>query len=263
MPHATAMPHAISLYSSVMARPASPSLGFITIPRGESTDDCPQSAILISPKTERILCTREEDYRRWTWNEVKEAISECASLSRIFQRPGLIAVGINRIDLFQRTPTDLKRYVEFVHYLKKVFGSVLNFIQHERLHWSSIQPSGEALFENPTDYKILYNDWPYGIDLDIVHLVVWTKFELQDDPTTGDLTPESRAMIEAFVQKTFCGKDGSSRDSTIWFRNWKSLKSVHALEHFHVMLYKPNQEFLRSITGGDMAMAEKLRHGKS
>ncbi|KAF7509799.1 hypothetical protein GJ744_007494 [Endocarpon pusillum] len=224
-----------------MARPGSPSLGFITIPRGESVNDCPKSAIIISPKTERIICTREEDFRRWTWSEVKEAIR------------------INRIDLFQRTPTDLIRYVEYVHYLKKTFGSVLHFIQHERLHWPSVQPSGQAPFENPTDYKILYNDWPYGIDLDIVHLVVWTKFELEDDVTTNDLSQESRATIDAFVQKTFCGKNGVSRDSLIWFKNWKSLKSVHALEHFHVMLYKPDQEFLKRITGGDVAMSEKLK----
>lgn len=235
------MPHAIYPHTLTMARPGSPSLGFITIPRGQSVKDCPKSAIIISPKTERIICTREEDFRRWTWSEVKEAIR------------------INRIDLFQRTPTDLIRYVEFVHYLKKTFGSVLHFIQHERLHWPSIRPSGQAPFENPTDYKILYNDWPYGIDLDIVHLVVWTKFELEDEVTTNDLSQRSRAMIDAFVQKTFCGKNGVSRDSLIWFKNWKSLKSVHALEHFHVMLYKPDPEFLKRITGGDVAISEKLK----
>ena len=178
------------------------------------------------------------------------------------QKHVLIAVGINRIDLFQRTPSDLKRYVEFVHYLKKTFGSVLHFIQHERLQWSSTQPSGEAAFDNPTDYKVLYNDWPYGIDLDIVHLVVWTKFELQDDITTGDLHQESRAAIEAFVEKTFCGEGGVLRDNLVWFKNGKSLKSVHALEHFHVMLYKPDRECLRRITGGDISMAEKLRRGQ-
>ncbi len=168
-------------------------------------------------------------------------------------------IGVNRIDMFQRTPGDLKRYVQYVHYLKKRFGSVLHFIQHERLQWSSLQPSGQAPFENPTDYKILYNDWPYGIDLDIVHLVVWTKFELEDDVNTNDLSQESRAMIEEFVQTTFCGNDGVSRDSLIWFKNWKSLKSVHALEHFHVMLYKPDQEFLSRVTGGDVAISDKLR----
>jgi Protein of unknown function (DUF3605) len=171
----------------------------------------------------------------------------------------LIALGINRIDLFERSPSDLKRYVEFVHYLKRTFGSVVHFIQHERLHWSSLEPSSTIAFENPTDFKILYNDWPYGIDLDVVHLVVWTKLRLEEDRIIGDLTEKSRASIETFVQRTFCGKDGVPRDSLVWFRNWTSLKSVHALEHFHVMLYKPDQEFLRRITEGDVAMAEKLR----
>lgn len=185
----------------------------------------------------------------------------CISLSFV-SGPLLTLVGINRIDLFQRTPSDLKRYMEFVHYLKKTFGSVIHFIQHERLQWASIQPSGRRPFENSTDYKVLYNDWPYGIDLDIVHLVVWTKFELEDDLVTGELTPESKAMIEAFVQKTFCGVGGVSRDNLVWFKNWRSLKSVQALEHFHVMLYKPDAEFLRRVTGGDMSMAQKLRCGK-
>jgi len=54
------------------------------------------------------------------------------------------------------------------------------------------------------DIKILYNDWPYGVDEKIVHLVVWTKFDLEDDPTTDDLTPEARKEIDDYVDKTFC-----------------------------------------------------------
>jgi Protein of unknown function (DUF3605) len=34
----------------------------------------------------------------------------------------------------------------------------------------------------------------------------------------------------------------------IWFKNWKSLKSVHAVEHFHVMLYNPDPAFVDEIT---------------
>lgn len=153
--------------------------------------------------------------------------------------------------------------MEFVHYLKRTYGSVLHFIQHERLRWPTITPSGDVAFQNPADYKILYNDWPYGIDRDIVHLVVWTKFELQEDPTTGDLSHEARSQVEDFVQKTFCGKAGVRRQSLVWFRNWSSLKSVRALEHFHVMLYRPSGKFLKRVTEGDMAMAVKLRKGKS
>ena len=44
----------------------------------------------------------------------------------------------------------------------------------------------------------------------------------------------------------------------MWFKNWKSLKSVHAVEHFHVMLYRPDAVFLREITNGDVPMTEKF-----
>lgn len=59
------------------------------------------------------------------------------------------------------------------------------------------------LFVAPADIKILYNDWPYGIDEKIVHLVVWTKFDLEDDPTTDDLTATARKEIDDYVKETF------------------------------------------------------------
>ena len=47
------------------------------------------------------------------------------------------------------------------------------------------------------DIKIIYNDWPYGIDKSIVHLCVWTKFPLDVDEgdANGDLTPEMRFVL--------------------------------------------------------------------
>lgn len=54
--------------------------------------------------------------------------------------------------------------------------------------------------------KILYNDWPYGVDKDIIHLVVWVKFELEDDPATDDLTPRARKEIDDYVRSTFCSR---------------------------------------------------------
>lgn len=99
----------------------------------------------------------------------------------------------------------------------------------------------------------MYNDWPYGIDADIVHLVIWTKFELEDDPATGLSTPKSHQEIEEYVQRTFAPK----MKDFVWFKNWKSLKSVHAVEHFHVMLYKPDSQFLQDITNGDVPMTAK------
>jgi hypothetical protein len=129
----------------------------------------------------------------------------------------------------------------------------MNFMLNVRLQWKDMKPKGRP-FEDDSDIKILYNDWPYGLDADIVHLVVWTKFELDDDPETGLSTPESRREMDEYVQKTF----GSKTNDFVWFKNWKSLKSVHAVEHFHIMLYKPDKEFLREITGGDVPMTDKF-----
>jgi hypothetical protein len=141
----------------------------------------------------------------------------------------------------------------------------LSFVQYERLQWSSESPSGNPPFTDSSDYKILFNDWPYGIDEDVVHLVVWTKFHLEDDPATDDLTPKARAEIEEFVDWIFCDvvNGGLEKERVIWFKNWRSLKSVHALEHFHVMLYRPDKEFLDKITAGDRPMSEKLNDAET
>ena len=89
-----------------------------------------------------------------------------------------------------------------------------NYILNERLQWSEpIKPRG-APFEYEDDYQILYNDWPYGIDPRIVHIVVWTKFEFDEDPKTGDLTDKARAEINDFVTRTFRSKVPDDRVST-------------------------------------------------
>lgn len=134
------------------------------------------------------------------------------------------------------------------------------------------------------DIKIIYNDWPYGIDKSIVHLCVWTKFPLdvdEEDPN-GDLTPEMRAKIDAYVEKTFGSRVPAENVSysalvpklrllfplrvvglltawkIIWFKNWAKLKSIHSMEHFHVMMKDPDVEFVREITKGDSPASSQL-----
>lgn len=113
----------------------------------------------------------------------------------------------------------------------------------------------------PDSYKILRNDWPYGVDERIVHLVVWLKFSLPSLPISsehpnGDLTPTAQREIETFVDGTFARSCGGGQN-VLWFWNWRGLKSVHAVEHFHVMLFDPDPGFVERITGGDVAMAER------
>jgi len=49
------------------------------------------------------------------------------------------------------------------------------------------------------------------------------------------------------------------RIQVAWFKNWKSLKSVHAVEHFHVMLYDPDMAFIHEITNGDVPQSAEAR----
>jgi hypothetical protein len=80
-----------------------------------------------------------------------------------------------------------------------------------------------------------------------VHLVVWTKFSFPSDPLTDDLVPASRAEIEGFVGETFSRVCGER--NVVWFRNWGELKSVRAIEHFHVLIFEPPVGFVERVTG--------------
>jgi len=45
----------------------------------------------------------------------------------------------------------------------------------------------------------------------------------------------------------------------VWFKNWRTLKSIQALEHFHVMLFDPDPDLVHSITNGDVAQGVVAR----
>lgn len=55
----------------------------------------------------------------------------------------------NRIDRFNRLPSDLRRYLAYVAKLKEDYGSVLNFIIEKRLQWKDREPKDADPFNNP------------------------------------------------------------------------------------------------------------------
>ena len=78
----------------------------------------------------------------------------------------------------------------------------------------------------------------------------------------GYLTPESIALVEGFVQRTFVeplgsywSKQGAARDidnvndCVLWFRNWTGLQSVRGLEHVHVLVRDAPEDLLNSWVG--------------
>jgi hypothetical protein len=102
------------------------------------------------------------------------------------------------------------------------------------------------------DHRILPNDWPYGLAPGIVHLVVWTKFALPTDPTTNELEPATQRLVQDFVDRTFVRVCGADR--VVWFLNGPELKSVLAVEHFHVLLLEPDVEWVTGLVGGVVAV---------
>lgn len=46
-------------------------------------------------------------------------------------------------------------------------------------------------------------------------------------------------------------------EKVIWFKNWAALKSVNSVEHFHVMMFDPDPEFVKLITNGDVPQCQK------
>ncbi|KAE8154768.1 hypothetical protein BDV25DRAFT_81892 [Aspergillus avenaceus] len=215
----------------------------VNVPRDQWPVECPRFLRHTSEKNKGVLATPDAQYKRQEWGLVKELVRT------------------NRIDRFRRLPSDLRKYLEFKERIIHECGSVMRFVVKDRLRWGEgkpedLQPRGRPFEFDADDLKILYNDWPYGLEKDIVHLVVWTKFALEEDPATDDLTPHARRAIDHYVSHTFCARVPSEK--VIWFRNWKSLKSVHAVEHFHVMLYQPDPEFLHEITHGDVPMVTRM-----
>ncbi|GAB1310434.1 N-acetylglucosamine-induced protein 1 [Madurella fahalii] len=208
----------------------------VNVPEHLRTAECPDFLRNLTDKDRGIINTPDSEYQIDSWPVVQQKVAQ------------------NRLELFRRVPSQLRRYLGFTWKLRQDYGSVMNFILKQRLGWTlPIVPKGRP-FVFDEDIKILRNDWPYGIDERIVHLVVWTKFALEEDAETGDLTDGARAEIDAYVRKAF---SKIPPDHVIWFKNWASLKSVKSVEHFHVMLFDPDPAVVCEITNGDVPLCER------
>lgn len=111
-------------------------------------------------------------------------------------------------------------------------------------------PASTVPFGDPSDYHVLLNDWPYGLEPDITHIVVWLRTLIPTDPDTGDMTTESRETIGRFVKQYFADTLGpGGEDRVVWFKNWVALQSVRSLEHIHVLVHNVDDDTLERWTG--------------
>ncbi|KAL7923491.1 hypothetical protein ACQKWADRAFT_289805 [Trichoderma austrokoningii] len=191
-----------------------------------------------------VLSQSDEDYKLHDWEDLRHIIDA------------------NNLSVLKRKPSDLRRYIAWTAETKAQYGTITEFILQNRLPkaWGlpPFVPESQVPFDAVSDYKVLLNDWPYGLTPEITHIVVWSRTPIPTDPETGDLTTESRAQVEDFVKTYFSDTLGAGGDQQVlWFKNWVALQSVRTLEHFHVLVRNVDDDMLERWTG------ERPRRGES
>ncbi|KAI2785125.1 hypothetical protein F4815DRAFT_7097 [Daldinia loculata] len=182
-----------------------------------------------------ILSLTDEEHKYHDWEDVKKIIEE------------------NNLSVLQRKPSDLRRYMKWTAEIKIEYGSMSNYLMKHRLPkaWGSppFKPTSTTPFEDPSDYRVLINDWPYGMMPNMTHIVVWSRTTIPTDPETGDMTTESRDTVKNFVKRFFVDKLGpGGDDKVLWFKNWVALQSVRALEHIHIIVRDVDKDTLDKWT---------------
>jgi hypothetical protein len=147
----------------------------------------------------------------------------------------------NRLSVLKRKPSDLRRYMKWTADTKAEYGGITNFLIAHRLPkaWGSppFKPVSDTPFADPSDYRVLINDWPYGFVPGITHIVVWSRTPIATDNTVGDMTTDSKRTVAEFIKRYFIDSLGpGGEDRVIYFKNWVALQSVRTVDHVHVLV---------------------------
>ncbi|EHA50978.1 hypothetical protein MCOR27_002410 [Pyricularia oryzae] len=182
-----------------------------------------------------VLSQTDEEFKYHDWDELREIIDT------------------NKLEVLKRKPSDLRRYMKWTAETKAEYGSMTKYIMIHRLPktWGDVPftPASSIPFADPSDYRVLLNDWPYGLASGITHIVVWSRTVIPTNPETGDMTPESRETVANFVKRFFVDELGpGGEDQVMWFKNWVALQSVRTLEHIHIMVKDCDEAILQKWT---------------
>ena len=71
------------------------------------------------------------------------------------------------------------------------------------------------------------NNFPYALENDIDHLVIWSKHVLQQPEGYFGITPENFKICNDFVESYFAD---IPKENIVWFRNFGNFRSVKKVE---------------------------------
>ncbi|KAK9455381.1 hypothetical protein V1511DRAFT_458922 [Dipodascopsis uninucleata] len=195
----------------------------------------------------------DSEFIRFSWESLRDIIEN------------------NELQKLMRLPSDLRQYLLWKSSVVETYGSVVNYVIKMKLQWTSEDleeaKSYTQILSNRDLYKILLNDFPYGLEKGIIHVVVWSKIRIPDhklDSANGmsreTVTDEARALIEDFLEANFVKQLGMSREDILWFKNWAVLMSIRDIDHFHVLLRRPRiNEQLLDLLKDDTNVIDKLK----
>ncbi|OHE97876.1 hypothetical protein CORC01_06739 [Colletotrichum orchidophilum] len=195
----------------------------------------------------RALRGQSETFQPHTWDEVQKIIGQTPKTPLII----VLNQAAGEMGQLNRAPQDLRNYIVWLAEVGQSHGSVLEFVRREKLHWQRpIVAQNSVPFADPHDWKILWNDWPYGLANGIMHLVLWSKAKILVDPETGLPTKESARLIEAFLARTFGGTLSCvPGENLLWFKQKAAWQSVKALDHIHIMLRGVQEDKVEKLIG--------------
>jgi hypothetical protein len=182
-----------------------------------------------------VLSQTDEEYTYHTWDELCQIIQT------------------NRLSVLKRKPSDLRRYMKWTADTKAEYGGITNFLLAHRLPkaWGPppFKPVSNTPFADPSDYRVLINDWPYGFVPGITHIVVWSRTPIATDNAVGDMTPDSKRTVTEFIKRYFIDSLGpGGEDRVVWFKNWVALQSVRTVDHVHVLVRDVEPAVLQAWT---------------
>jgi hypothetical protein len=235
----------------------------LSVPSQETSNDCPNDAhngphkdapFPLTDIDRELLAMSDSDFKPITWSQLRHFIST------------------HQLEELKRLPSQLRLYISWCSDIKAQYGSVTNFILQQRVKWEPLPTSTTTVstsginsaapkfayanatpFADRSDYRVLLNDWPYGFEPGITHIVVWLKTPVPADPETGVITEEGARLIGGFVERYFVqpmrdagalGMDEDAKAKVVWFKNWIKLQSVRAVEHVHVLVRGATRQLL-------------------
>lgn len=115
------------------------------IPKDQWPAECPEFLLNLSERDQKLVGRLDKDYQRLTWPEVKKVIGRWMHHAA---ETWLTLEEDNKLDRFDRVPSDLRRYIEYNAKLKEEYGSVMDFVVKERLKWTDLLPRDAVRFSD-------------------------------------------------------------------------------------------------------------------